>query len=204
MTRIAFIGAGSYGFTHRLVGDLLTSEYLHDARLSFMDIDRQRLDRAEVVVRRLIENRGLSLDLLFTLDRDRALEGADFVINLVKIGMLPPSYMDIDLPKKYGLQQTIGDTSCVAGVFRGLRVMPWVIDLCADIERRGAQLYQPPGSHRHGLRPAFPGAGDRAVPQRPGHHAADCILSRSALRTNAVRGRRHQSHELDHPPGARR
>ena len=135
MTRIAFIGAGSYGFTHKLVGDLLTYGPLQDVDLAFMDIDQPRLDRAEAVVRRLIENRGLTLDPLFTQDRDRALEGADFVVNLVKIGMLPPSYMDIDLPKKYGLQQTIGDTSCVAGVFRGLRAMPWAIDLCRDIER---------------------------------------------------------------------
>jgi len=135
MTRIAFIGAGSYGFTHKLVGDLLTYESLQDVDLAFMDIDQPRLDRTETVVRRLIQNKGLALDPLFTQDRDRSLEGADFVVNLVKIGMLPPSYMDIDLPKGYGLQQTIGDTSCVAGVFRGLRTMPWAIDLCRDIER---------------------------------------------------------------------
>jgi len=135
MARIAFIGAGSYGFTHKLVGDLLTYDALQDVDLAFMDIDRERLDRVEAVVRRLIQNRDLSLAPLFTLDRDRALEGADFVVDLVKIGMLPPSFMDIDLPKKYGLQQTIGDTSCVAGVFRGLRVMPWAIDLCSDIQR---------------------------------------------------------------------
>ena len=135
MTRIAFIGAGSYGFTHRLVGDLLTYEALQDVDLAFMDIDEGRLARVETVVRRLIENKGLRLDPVFTLDRDCTLEGADFVVNLVKIGMLPPSFMDIDLPKKYGLQQTIGDTACVAGIFRGLRVMPWALDLCADIER---------------------------------------------------------------------
>lgn len=135
MTKIAFIGAGSYGFTRRLVGDLLTYESLQDVDLAFMDIDRERLDRAETVISRLVTGRKLSRPPLFTMDRDRALEGADFVVNLVKIGMLPPSFMDIDLPKKYGLKQTIGDTSCVAGVFRGLRTIPWALDFCRDIEQ---------------------------------------------------------------------
>ena len=135
MTRIAFIGAGSYGFTRRLVGDLLTYESLQDVDLTFMDIDQERLDRARTVVSKLLENKGHPRPPLFTLDRDRALEGADFIVNLVKIGMLPPSFMDIDLPKKYGLKQTIGDTSCVAGIFRGLRGMPWAIEFCRDIER---------------------------------------------------------------------
>jgi len=135
MTRIALIGAGSYGFTRKLVGDLLTYEALQDVELAFMDNDRERLERAETVVTRLTEGKGLPRKPLFTDDRDQALEGADFVIDLVKIGMLTPSFMDLDLPKKYGLKQTIGDTCCVAGVFRGLRVMPWAIELCRDIER---------------------------------------------------------------------
>lgn len=135
MTRIAFIGAGSYGFTRKLVGDLLTYEALADAELRFMDIDPERLERSGTVVGRLLEGRTAGGPPLFTPDRDRALEGADVVVVLVKIGMLPPSFMDLDLPKKYGLKQTIGDTACVAGIFRGLRGMPWVMDLCADVER---------------------------------------------------------------------
>jgi alpha-galactosidase len=135
MPKIAFIGAGSYGFTRRLVGDILTYPALQDVELAFMDIDEKRLGRAETVIRKLIENKGLPLDPIFSLDRDPVIEGADFIVNLVKIGMIPPSYMDIDVPKKYGLQQTIGDTSCVGGVFRGLRAMPWVIELCGDIHR---------------------------------------------------------------------
>lgn len=136
MPKIAFIGAGSYGFTRRLVGDLLTYDAMRDAELSFMDIDAERLGRAETVITTLLQNEDLDTDRpLFTLDRDKTLEGADFVINIVKIGMLPPSFMDIDLPKEYGLKQTIGDTSCVAGVFRGLRTIPWATQLCRDIEQ---------------------------------------------------------------------
>ena len=136
MPKVAFIGAGSYGFTRRLVGDLLTYDAMRDADLAFMDVDAERLGRAETIVRALLENEGMAPERpLFTHDRDQAIEGADFVVNLVKIGMLPPSFADIDVPKKYGLKQTIGDTSCVAGVFRGLRTMPWAVQLCRDIEK---------------------------------------------------------------------
>ena len=135
MAKIAFIGAGSYGFTRRLVGDIVTYEAMRDAELAFMDIDRPRLGRARTVVGELLRSQGLPQKPLFTTSRKRALEGADFVVDLVKIGMLEPSYMDLDVPKRYGLKQTIGDTSCVAGVFRGLRGMPWAIGLCRDIEQ---------------------------------------------------------------------
>ncbi len=138
MPKIAFVGAGSYGFTRRLVGDILTYDALRDAELAFVDIDPGRLARAETVVTKLLQAEGVARPPVFTPDRDVALAGADFVVNLVKIGMLPPSFMDIDLPKEYGLKQTIGDTSCVAGVFRGLRTMPWVVGLCADVERLSA------------------------------------------------------------------
>ena len=133
MAKIAFIGAGSYGFTQRLVSDILTYEAMREIDLAFMDNDRGRLDRAQVVIEHLLQATGHPRPPLFTMDRREALEGADFVVNLVKIGMLPPSFMDLDVPKKYGLKQTIGDTSCVAGVFRGLRVMPWAIELCREI-----------------------------------------------------------------------
>ena len=135
MPKITFIGAGSYGFTRQLVSDLLTYEPLQDAELAFMDNDPERLGRAETVINRLMEAKPSLKPPLFTEDRDQALADADFVVNLVKIGMLEPSYADLDLPKKYGLKQTIGDTCCAAGVFRGLRGMPWAIELCKDIER---------------------------------------------------------------------
>ena len=135
MTKIAFVGAGSYGFTRRLVSDILTYDAMRDADLAFMDNDRGRLKRAEAVITELLHSQGVAKKPLFTLNRNKALEGADFVIDLVKIGMLEASFMDLDVPKKYGLKQTIGDTACVAGVFRGLRGMPWAIQLCKDIEQ---------------------------------------------------------------------
>jgi len=139
MPRIAFIGAGSYGFTHRLLVDILSYDELRDSELAFMDIDKKRMERVKVVVRQYLKSQGLGQKPLFTVNRKRALEGADFVINLVKIGFLEASIMDMDVPKKYGLKQTIGDTCGIGGVFRGLRTMPFCIQLCQDIEAVSAK-----------------------------------------------------------------
>ena len=139
MPKIAFIGAGSYGFTHRLLVDILSYEALRDSELAFMDVDASRMERVEVVVREYLKSQGLGQQPLFTTSRKKALEGADFIINLVKIGFLAASIQDMDVPKKFGLKQTIGDTCGIAGVFRGLRAMPFCIQLCREIEEVGAR-----------------------------------------------------------------
>ena len=138
MPKITFIGAGSYGFTYKLLADIATYDSLKNCDLAFMDIDKKRLDKVKVVVDALLESEGLSQKPLYTTNRRRALEGANFVIDLVKIGFLKASIVDMNVPKKYGLQQTIGDTCGIGGVFRGLRTMPFCIDLCKDIEKHGA------------------------------------------------------------------
>lgn len=131
--KIAFIGAGSYGFTHKLLADILTYDSLRDSDLAFMDVDSERLDALRVIAGEILEQQGLSREAMFTTDRRQALEGADFVLNLVKIGFNEMAFMDLRLPKKYGLKQTIGDTCGVGGVFRGLRTMPFCMRLCKDI-----------------------------------------------------------------------
>jgi alpha-galactosidase len=138
MPKIAFIGAGSYGFTTKLTSDLLSLEALQDSELTYMDVDKTRLGRCKVIVTELLKQRGLGQTPLFTTNRKRALEGSDFVINLVKVGFLEASIMDMDVPKKFGLKQTIGDTCGVAGVFRGLRTMPFCIEMCREIEEVGS------------------------------------------------------------------
>ncbi|NOZ22558.1 MAG: alpha-galactosidase [Planctomycetes bacterium] len=139
MPRIAFIGAGSYGFTHRLLVDILSYDSLRDSEFTFMDVDKKRLARVRVLVGEYLKTIGLDdRKPVFTTHRKRALEGADFVINLVKVGFLKASIMDMDVPKKFGLKQTIGDTCGIAGVFRGLRTMPFCIQLCKEIEQRSA------------------------------------------------------------------
>ena len=138
MSRIAFIGAGSYTFTHRLLADVLTFESLRDSELAFMDVVPERLDAVRVIALQYLQDQGLGQQPLFTEDRRAALDGADFVINLVKIGFNEMAFMDLDVPKKFGLKQTIGDTCGVAGVFRALRAMPFCMELCGDVEAVGS------------------------------------------------------------------
>ncbi len=138
MTKIAFIGAGSYGFTHRLLADILTYEALRDSELAFMDVDAERLEAVQTIASTYLKSQGLGQQPLITTDQRQALDGADFVFNLVKIGFNTMSFMDLDVPKKYGLKQTIGDTCGVGGVFRGLRTMPFCIELCKDVKEVSA------------------------------------------------------------------
>jgi len=138
MPKIAFIGAGSYGFTHKLLCDILSLESLRDSELAFMDVSKPRLEIARTIAAKYLESLGLKQKTTFTLNRKKALEGADFIINLVKVGFNEMAFMDLLLPKKHGLKQTIGDTCCLAGVFRALRTMPFCIELCWDVEEVSA------------------------------------------------------------------
>jgi len=134
MPKITFVGCGSTGFTHRLLVDILCYASLRDSDLAFMDVNKQRLADTQCLVEAYLEQKRIQRKPLFTLNRKKALEGADFVINLVKIGFHEAACLDLDIPKKYGLKQTIGDTLGLAGVFRALRTMPFCMDMCAEIE----------------------------------------------------------------------
>ena len=138
MIKVAFIGAGSYGFTVKLVADILSFEAMENCELAFMDIDKKRVDRVKTIINTFLEKNGYAQKPLFTTSRKKALEGANFVVNLVKVGFLDASIQDMDVPKKFGLVQTIGDTSGIGGVFRGLRTMPFCIQLCKEIEEVSA------------------------------------------------------------------
>ncbi len=138
MIKIAFIGAGSYGFTVKLVADILSFDELRDSELTFMDVDPKRMERVKTIVNAYLKKEGYPQKPLYTRSRKKALEGANFIVNLVKVGFLEASIQDMDVPKKFGLKQTIGDTSGIGGVFRGLRTMPFNIQLCKEIEEVSA------------------------------------------------------------------
>ena len=121
--KIAFIGAGSYGFTYKLVADILSFDALKESKFVFMDVDKERLDNLKILLDAHFKKINYNYKPIYTLKLEKALEGANFVINLVKIGFLAASEMDMDIAKKYGLYQTIGDTCGLGGVFRGLRTM---------------------------------------------------------------------------------
>ena len=133
MTTVTFIGAGSVVFTRQLVADLLGFAELRDISIVLHDVDATRLTVAEGTARQVNERLGASAMITSTLDRRAALEGADFVINTIQVGGIAATRKDLEIPARYGLNQTIGDTTGVGGVFRALRTFPVLSDLTADI-----------------------------------------------------------------------
>src|SRR4051794_3548847 len=109
--KITFIGAGSVVFARALLRDLFTFPELHEIEIALMDIDPQRLADIEIVAKRVAEKAGASPGITATLDRRAALNGADYVINMIQVGGYQPStVIDFEVPKRFGLRQTIGDT----------------------------------------------------------------------------------------------
>jgi alpha-galactosidase len=125
VVKVAFIGAGSVEFTRNVVTDLCTYPELHgELELSLHDIDAERLGYAEALAGRVSDLAGAGARITSDIDRRAALESADFVINEIQVGGYAATRLDFDIPAKYGLRQTIGDTIGVGGIFRGLRTIP--------------------------------------------------------------------------------
>ena len=135
MTKIAFIGAGSFGFTRALVRDILTFPLLKDATLALMDIDPERLDYIKRAIERIVAEGKYPAKVVATLDRAEALKGADAVICTILSGGVKVFRYDIEIPKKYGVDTNIGDTRGPSGIFRALRTIPVMLDICRDMER---------------------------------------------------------------------
>jgi len=134
MTKIAFIGAGSFGFTRNLVKDVLTFANLSNATLTLMDIDRERLGFIKQAVERIVKEGKYPAKVVATTNRREALRGADAVICTILAGDVNTWQYDITIPKKYGVDMNVGDTRSVAGVFRALRTIPVMISICRDME----------------------------------------------------------------------
>lgn len=132
--KIAFIGAGSTVFMRSLIGDVLQIEGLKGAHVALMDIDQARLDQSAVVAARMVE--ALDVPATFSTHRDQreALEGADFVITAFQVGGYDPcTITDFEIPKEFGLRQTIGDTVGIGGIMRALRTVPVLWSVCEDM-----------------------------------------------------------------------
>jgi alpha-galactosidase len=137
MTRIAFIGAGSTVFAQKLLGDILRFPELANAEISLHDIDPERLRTSDVVSRKIARQLGATPRIESTTDRSRALTDADFVLTMFQVGGYQPATVtDFDVPERYGLQQTIGDTLGIGGIMRALRTIPVLLDLCREMEER--------------------------------------------------------------------
>ncbi len=135
MTKIAFIGAGSLGFTAGLVRDILTFPLLADSHIALMDIDTERLEFAHQSVKKLIEAGNYPATVTATLDRVEAMRDADFVLTTILTGSTEVWRYDIEIPKKYGVDINVGDTRGPSGIFRFLRTLPPMMDIVRDMER---------------------------------------------------------------------
>lgn len=132
--KIAFVGAGSTVFMKNIIGDVLQRPALQGATIALMDINPQRLEESAIVVNKLVSTLGVPAKVETHTDRRAALDDADFVIVAFQIGGYEPStVIDFDVPKKYGLRQTIADTLGVGGIMRGLRTVPHLWALCEDM-----------------------------------------------------------------------
>jgi alpha-galactosidase len=129
MTRIAFIGAGSVVFTKNLLTDLFGYPVLEDAEIALHDIDADRLATAEAMAQYVARERGARPRISAHLDRRQAVEGSDFVLNMVQIGGHDSTLVDFELPARYGLRQTIADTLGIGGIFRALRTAEHMLAL---------------------------------------------------------------------------
>jgi alpha-galactosidase len=135
MKKIAFIGAGSFGFTRALVRDILSFPALADSTIALMDIDPERLAYIKNAVEKIIAAGNYPAKVLATTDRVEALRDADGVVCTILAGRVNVWRHDIEIPKKYGVDINVGDTRGPAGIFRALRTIPVMLDICRDIEQ---------------------------------------------------------------------
>jgi alpha-galactosidase len=132
--RIVFIGAGSTVFMKNIVGDLLMRPAISGATVALMDVDPQRLSESELVARKLVQSLGVKASVETHTNQRRAMEKADFVIVAFQIGGYEPcTVTDFEVPKRFGLRQTIADTLGVGGIMRGLRTVPHLWKVCEDM-----------------------------------------------------------------------
>jgi alpha-galactosidase len=135
MPKISFIGAGSTVFAKNLLGDILSFPELADSTISLHDINEERLKTSEIVANRIAQSLGISPKIEATTDRRASLDGADYAISMIQVGGYKPATVtDFEIPKKYGLRQTIADTLGIGGIMRGLRTIPVLLEMCRDME----------------------------------------------------------------------
>ncbi|MGE7054950.1 alpha-glucosidase/alpha-galactosidase, partial [Paenibacillus glucanolyticus] len=131
--KVAFIGAGSIGFTRGILRDLLTVPEFRNIEVAFTDISRHNLDMVTELCQRDIDENGLSIRIQSSTDRRQALQDAKYVICTIRVGGLEAFRTDIEIPLKYGIDQCVGDTLCAGGIMYGQRGIPEMLSICKDI-----------------------------------------------------------------------
>lgn len=134
--KVTLIGAGSTVFSRNLIGDILSYPQFSDCEIALYDIDERRLGLSELVANRVAAQLGCKPTIIATTDRSKALTGANYVFSMIQVaGYKPGTVRDFEIPKSYGLEQTIGDTLGIGGIMRGLRTIPVLLDVVRDMER---------------------------------------------------------------------
>ena len=134
--KITLIGAGSTVFAKNLLGDILSYPELADSRIVLFDIDPERLKTSEIVAHKVAQALGINANIACSTDPEAALEGADYAISMIQVGGYKPStVIDFEIPKKYGLRQTIADTLGIGGIMRGIRTIPVLLEYSRIMER---------------------------------------------------------------------
>lgn len=131
--KVCFIGAGSLGFTRKLVRDLLIVEEFRDIEIAFTDINADYLEKARAVIQKDIDHNGIPIRIFASTDRREALKGAKYVFNCVRIGGLETARSDIEIPLRYGITQCYGDTLAAGGIIYAQRGIIAMLDFCKDI-----------------------------------------------------------------------
>lgn len=136
MAKIVFLGAGSTVFTRNLLGDILSYPNLTESTIALHDIDPDRLEISRIVARRIAQSLDTHPIIEAHLDRKAALEGADYAIGMFQVGGYEPGTVtDFEIPKQFGLRQTIADTLGIGGIMRGLRTIPVYLEMCREMEK---------------------------------------------------------------------
>ena len=136
MTKVCLIGAGSTVFMKNIVGDVLLNDMFADCTIALHDIDPERLATSNMVAQKIASSLNVSPTIIATEDRIEALRDAEFVILMIQVGGFEPcTVTDFEIPKKYGLRQTIADTLGVGGIMRGLRTVPVLLDIAEDMRQ---------------------------------------------------------------------
>lgn len=135
MNKITFLGAGSTVFVRNVLGDSMTVPSLQGFEFALFDIDEERVKDSEIILNHIKKNLHSDVKIVTYTDRKEALRGAKYVINAIQVGGYEPStVIDFEVPKKYGLRQTIGDTLGIGGIFRTLRTIPVMMDFAEDMQ----------------------------------------------------------------------
>lgn len=136
MTKITFLGAGSTVFAKDLLVDILSFPELSEVTISLFDIDEERLQTSEVVAHKVAKALNAHPTIEVTTDREKALDGSTYALSMFQVGGYKPgTVIDFEIPKKYGLRQTIADTLGIGGIMRALRTIPVLTDVCSEMER---------------------------------------------------------------------